>query len=75
MVGSELKLHDWVRADITWKFMKEKIVEQYCSYQYFLSKMNDFLNLRQGGLSVDNYQGRFLELFGYGPKLGGRAIG
>ena len=64
-----MKLHDWVRADITWSFMKEKIVEQYCSSQYFLSKMNDFLNLRQGGMAVEVYQGKFLELFGYGPKL------
>jgi len=64
-----MKLHDWVRADITWEFMKDNIIEQYCPSSHFLLKMNDFLNLRWGGLSVDGYQGEFLELFGYGPKM------
>ena len=43
---ANINLHDWVITDITWRFMKEKIVEQYCSTQYFLSKMNDLLNLK-----------------------------
>ena len=43
---ASMKLHEWVKVEITWCFMKDKIVEQYCSSKYFLSKMNGFLNLK-----------------------------
>jgi hypothetical protein len=43
---AERKLNEWKKEDITWDFLKEKIIGKYCSRQYFLEKLNAFLNLR-----------------------------
>ena len=66
---AERKLNEWKKEDITWDFMKEKIIGKYCSRQYFLGKLNEFLNLRQGGSTIEVYQDKFLALSKYGPKL------
>ena len=65
----ERKLNEWKKEDITWDFLKEKIIGKYCSRQYFLVKLNEFLNLWQGGSIVEAYQDKFITLSKYGPKL------
>ena len=71
---AEKKLNEWKKEDLTWEFMKGRIVDKYCSKQYFLGKLNDFLNVCQGGITVEAYQDKFLTLSKYGPKLSSEEI-
>ena len=65
----EKKLNEWKKENLTWEFIKGRIIDKYCSKQYFLGKLNDFLNVRQGGSTIEAYQDKFLTLSKYGPKL------
>ena len=70
----EKKLNEWKKENLTWEFMKGRIINKYCSKQYFLGKLNDFLNVRQGGSTVEAYQDKFITLSKYGPKLSSEEI-
>ena len=70
----EKKLNEWKKEKLNWEFMKGRIIDKYCSKKYFLGKLNDFLNVHQGGSTVEAYQDKFLTLSKYGTKLSDEEI-
>ena len=54
---------------LTWERFKELFEDKYISKTARVDKRREFVNLRQGDLSVDQYIKRFEELSRYAPNL------
>jgi hypothetical protein len=54
--------------------MKGRIIDKYHSKQYFLGKLNDFMNVHQGGSIIEAYQDKFLALSKYKTNISGEEI-
>ena len=66
--------HHWEEEIITWSLVKTQLVEQYCPSEYYINRMNYFLNLRQNGNSLLDYHDRFQELLKYGPSMSEKQV-
>ena len=56
-------------AQITWDQFKVKFFSKYFTYTHRSSKATEFMNLRQGGVSVSEYIRKFDELSRFAPHM------
>src|SRR5688572_2564249 len=54
---------------ITWEIFKVAFIDHYFHMELWDAKMREFLNLRQGGMSVCDYFLRFSKLSKYAPSM------
>ena len=58
------KLHISV-ADLTWEIFEERFRERFLSPQFREARADEFHTIRQGNMTVDQYEIRFFELRQY----------
>jgi hypothetical protein len=51
--------------NVTWKEFKKYFEKKYLTKRYHDKKMKEFFELKLGGMTIDEYEIRFLELLNY----------
>ena len=54
---------------VTWEILKKAFIDQFFPRNMRKAKVVEFINLRQGGLSVHEYSLKFTKLSKYTPSL------
>ena len=54
---------------VYWEEFKESFLDRIFSLQWREKKMVEFMNIRQGGMSVEKYSPKFTKLSKYAPAM------
>jgi hypothetical protein len=60
--------------EVTWKEFKRHFEKKYLNKRYYDRKMKEFVKLKLGNMTIDEYEQIFLELLKYVPFMKDEAV-
>ena len=59
------QVENMVERKISWKSFQRYFKCEYLSHQYYDKKMSEFVELKLGSMTMEEYAKRFMELLSY----------